>query len=234
MKIIVYHVTSSIFISSIKEHGLSAIDIRKALPDLSVAMNEIIDTLDRKYSELGIDWGENAGFSGNCKRMANREYKNQSGMDYEYGSVYVTPSQSRILIYYSYEFGSELITYFYRLYRCLFVKLKDNSRDAFEAKYRKLADVINIENKVNLILKAEVDTDDMLSDVGKPLDKNDIEYIEFMREMCKGDIQRSYRMTRTLKPDEMEVLILEENKFKSLGNLSELEIPEEWVQIEII
>ena len=133
-------------LKSIKEHGLSAIDIRKALPDLSVAMNEIIDTVDRKYSELGIDWGENAGFPGNCKRMANREYKNQSGMDYEYGSVYVTLSQSRILIYYSYEFGSELITYFYRLYRCLFVKLKDNSRDAFDAKYRKLVDVINIEN----------------------------------------------------------------------------------------
>lgn len=234
MKLIVYHVTSTIFINSIKEHGLIGIDIRHKLPKLSEAMSEIIDTLDRNYADLGCDWGEAIGFRANCQRMADSKYKNQSGMDYEYGSVYVTSSKSRISIYNSYEFGSELITYFFKLYQCLYQKHRDKSKAEFDSKYPELIKIISIENKGNLVLKAEVDTSDLMTDTGKILNEEDIKSIQFMQKACNGDVQRSYRMSRTLRPDEIEIMTLDEETFKSVGKLSEYKIPSTWTQVEIV
>lgn len=77
---------------------MRSVDIRKKFSNLSSAMNEMIDRLDREYLSAGTDWGEPIGFRGNCQRMANTEYKNRFGVDYEYGSVYVTPSMTRIAI----------------------------------------------------------------------------------------------------------------------------------------
>lgn len=129
MRLTIYHTTSSIFLRSIKEHGMMGVDLRQLLQNLSMATKEMIDRLD--YSNYGTDLGENAGFRGNFQRMANTEYKNQSVMDYEYGSAYVTSSRIRIAIYNSYEFGSDLLTYFFRLYCCLYQKHEDKAMDGF-------------------------------------------------------------------------------------------------------
>lgn len=232
MKLTVYHTTSSIFLRSIKEHGLMGVDIRQKLPNLSIAMKEMIDRLDHYYSSYGTDWGENPGFRGNCQRMANTEYKNQSGMDYEYGNAYVTPSRIRIAIYNSYEFGSELLTYFFRLYRCLYQKHEDKTKAEFDAKYPELIKIIGIKNKKNLILKAEVDTSDLLNDsTGKRLGEDEIELIQLMQKVCNGDVQLSYRIARTLNPDEIEVLTLDRERITSFGLLSDFEIPDIWEQL---
>ncbi len=45
MRLTIYHTTSSIFLRSIKEHGLVGVDIRQQLPNLSMAMKEMIDRL---------------------------------------------------------------------------------------------------------------------------------------------------------------------------------------------
>lgn len=232
MRLTVYHATSSIFLRFIKEHGLMGIDIRQQFPNLSMAMKEMIDRLDRCYSSYGTDWGENAGFRGSCQRMANTEYKNQSGMDYEYGNAYVTPSRSRIAIYNGNEFGSELLTYFFQLYRCLYQKYEDKEKAKFDAKYPELVKIIGIKNKKNLILKVEADTSDLLNDsTGKRIGEDEIELIQLMQKACNGDVQRSYRMARTLNPDEIEVLTLDGESFTSFGLLSDFEIPDIWEQV---
>ena len=234
MRLTVYHATSSIFMRSIKGRGLVGIDIRKKLPSLSNAMNEMIGRLDQGYSCAGTDWGEPIGIRGNCQRMANTEYKNRSGMDYEYGSVYVTPSMTRIAIYNNNEFGSELLTYFYRLYRCLYQKHEDKAKTEFDAKYPELINVISIENRKNLIFKSDVDTSDLLNDsTGAALEEAEVEYIQFMQKAGNDDVQRSYRMAKVLNPDEIEVLTLEKDNFASFGMLSDFEIPDTWEQIRI-
>ena len=232
MKMEVYHVTSSIFIKSIKEQGLIGVDIRKKLPNLSVAMTEIIKYLELNYSNYGYDWGEPICFHDNCKRMADINYKNRSNMDYEYGSAYVTPCKRRIKIYYSCEFGSELITYFYKLYKCLFIKFNDEYKSDFDNKYPELVNIINIKEKKNLILKATVDTSDMLTDAGSEIDEKEIDLIKTL-EKTEDGVQRSYRLKRALKPNEIKVFSMdgEEWIFESL--LSEYEIPSEWDQVNL-
>lgn len=234
MKLTVYHATSSIFLDSIKKHGLISVDIRRELTNLSIAMKEIIERLDRSYSSSGTDWGEPIGFRGNCQRMADTGYTNKSGMDYEYGSIYVTPSMIRISSYNTYEFGSELLTYFFRLYRCLYQKYGDESKAEFDSKYPDLIKIISIKNKKNLILKAEVDTSDLLNDsTGKSLDEKEIEFIRYMQRICNGEVQRSYRMARVIKPEEIEVLTLNGEDFSTMGRLSDFEIPIDWDQIRV-
>ncbi len=231
MRITVYHLTSSIFITSIKERGLISTDIRQKLPQLCYAMNDIIKVLEQKHRDFGYDWGEPAGFHDNCQRMADRDYKNCSGMDFEYGNVYVTPSKTRISIYNNYEFGSELITYFYRLYRCLFWKFNDKSKEDFDAKYPELVSIIRIKDKKNLILMSQVDTEDLLTDTGNQLDEGEMDLIQFMVEKYDGDVQRSYRMKRTLYPGELEVMTIENKNFLAFGKLSEYIIPDNWNQV---
>ncbi len=233
MELVVYHVTSSIFIKSIKDNGLIGVDLRRKLPTLSVAMSEIINILDCKYSDSKYDWGESSGFRDNCKRMADTEYKNGSGQDYEYGNAYVTSSVSRLAIYNSYEFGSELLTYFYRLYRCLYQKYCDESKIIFDAKYPELVRIISVEYKRNLILKAEVDTSDLMHDTGGHLNEKDIDYIQLMKKECNGDVQRSYRMARTLNPNEIEIMTMDGKMLNSLGKLLEYVIPDKWPQVQI-
>ena len=233
MKLTVYHVTSTIFLSSIRNNGLINIDLRRVFPEFCKAMTEMISLLDCKYGASEIAWGEPIGFRGNCQRMANINYKNQSKMDYEYGSVYVTSSKTKLAIYNTYEFGSELLTYFFRLYRCLYQKHKDETKNQFDSMYPELVNIININNKKNLVLKVEVDTSDLLSDTGSQLKEEDIEFIQFMQKECDGDVQRSFRMARVLRPDEIEILTLDNNVFTSYGKLSEYKIPVDWQQINV-
>lgn len=100
MKLNVYHITSSIFIKSIKENGLMGIDLRRKLPELCPAMNEMIETLDAKYSDHGYNWGEADDFRKNCRRMADLSFENSSWMDFEYGNLYATTAFDRIEIGY--------------------------------------------------------------------------------------------------------------------------------------
>ena len=231
MRINVYHVTSSIFIKSIKENGLMGIDLRRRLPELCPAMNEMIETLDAKYSDHGYDWGEAAGFHDNCRRMADLSFENSSGMDFEYGNLYATTAFDRIERYYGYKYGSELLTYFYKLYHCLYQKHNDGSKAAFDAKYSKLVRILQIENKQNLILKFEIDIADLLTDTGHPID--DAMKKLMLSDYFKGFYPASYRVTRHIMPDEIEVLTLAEDDFISHGKLSEFVVPEEWEQISL-
>ena len=234
MRINVYHVTSSIFIKSIKENGLMGIDLRRRLPELCPAMNEMIETLDAKYSDHGYDWGEAAGFRDNCRRMADISFENGSGMDFEYGNLYATTAIDRIEIYYGYKYGSELLTYFYKLYHCLYQKHNDGSKAAFDAKYSKLVCILQIENKQNLILKFEIDIADLLTDTGNPISNDIKETIQkYIFKPFKGFYPMSYRVPRHIMPDEIEVLTLKEDDFISHGKLSEFEVPEEWEQISL-
>ena len=232
MRINVYHVTSSIFIKSIKENGLMGIDLRRRLPELCPAMNEMIETLDRKYSDHGYDWGEAGGFRDNCRRMANLSFKNGSGMDFEYGNLYATTAFDKIEIYYGYKYGSELLTHFYKLYHCLYQKHNDGSKASFDAKYSKLVRILQIENKQNLILKFEPDIADLRRDTGDPISNDEKEKIQ--KHMQKrGFYPMSYRVPLHIMPDEIEVLTLAEGDFISHGKLSEFVVPEEWEQISL-
>lgn len=233
MNMVVYHVTSSIFLNSIKEHGLISIDIRKKLPNLSLAMSEIINYLELNYSNYGYDWGEPICFHDNCKRMANTGFRNRSKMDYEYGNAYVTPCRRRIQIYNTYEFGSELLTYFYRLYRCLFLKFNDKFKNDFDQKYPELVRIIEITNKKNYILKADVDTSDLLTDIGNEIDEKEIEFIK-MFENTNDGIPHSYRLKRTLHPEEIQLMFLDNKKWVSESFLSEYNISEKLIQVKII
>lgn len=241
MKITIYHVTSSLFLKSIKDNGLKAVDLRKQVPNLSVAMNEIMSILDQKHSDLGRDWGEPACFHDNCIKMANIDYKNPANMDFEYGSIYVTAGKVKAAQYNHHEFGSELITYFYKLYKCLFIKFGDEYKSAFDTKYRELVNIISM-NKRNIILKAEIDVSDLLLDTGNELQKKDIEFIKDMQRLDHGDVNKSYRLKRTLLSDEIDLYTLDEmdifkcddSKFVFLGKLSDYDIPDIWPQVNLL
>ena len=99
-----------------------------------------------------------------------------------------------------------LLISFFPLYRCLYQKHEDKAKAEFDAKHPELVKIIGIKNKKNLILKAEADTSDLLNDsIVKRLGEDEIELIKLMQKACNGDVQRSYRMARTLNPDEIEV-----------------------------
>ena len=232
MGINVYHVTSSIFIKSIKENGLMGIDLRRRLPELCPAMNEMIETLDRKYPYHGYNGGEAPDFRKNCRRMADLSFENSSGMDFEYGNLYATTDFDRIERYYGYKYGSELLTYFYKLYRCLFLEHNDGSKAAFDAKYSKLVRILQIENKQNLILKFEPDIADLREDTGRPISDDKKKKIQKYMEK-KGFFPMSYRVLLHIMPDEIEVLTLAGDDFISHGKLTEFVVPEEWEQLSL-
>jgi hypothetical protein len=112
--LIFYHGTNTVFIENIKKYGLGGYDIVKEsrAVELLSALNEIAEnTVADKYMDYGL------------LRLAIAGILLQTpgdSMNWQHGSVYITPSLNRALKYACYnEIGSELFTHIYKLYNFL-------------------------------------------------------------------------------------------------------------------
>ena len=114
----------------------------------------------------------------------------------------------------------------------MFLKFKDKYKNQFDAKYPELVRIIEITNKKNLILKSEVDTSDLLTDIGNEIDGKEIEFIKFF-EKTGDEIQHSYRLKRPLRPDEIQVISLDGEEWMNESLLSEYNTPDKWDQVNL-
>jgi len=105
--ITLYHGTSSIFHDSIVEHGLGGIDIL-----LQYKVKELLEVLCSVFENdyPNNDWWVMSGFI--CEKMLNNQVAN-SGMNFRYGSIYLSPSLFTARKYASLnKYGSEYLSIF--------------------------------------------------------------------------------------------------------------------------
>jgi hypothetical protein len=109
-----YHGTNTVFIEYIKKHGLGGYDIVKESRGIELLskLNEIAENVDgEKYMDVGL------------LRLSVTGILLQTPgdtMNWQHGSVYITPSINRALKYACLnELGSELFTYIYHVYNFL-------------------------------------------------------------------------------------------------------------------
>ena len=112
--VIFYHGTNTVFIEYIKTHGLGGYDIVKESRGIELLskLNEIAENVDgEKYMDVGLLRLSVAGILLQTPGDT---------MNWQHGSVYITPSINRALKYACLnELGSELFTYIYHVYNFL-------------------------------------------------------------------------------------------------------------------
>jgi len=114
--VIFYHGTNTVFIEYIKKHGLGGYDIVKESRGIELLskLHEIAENVDgEKYMDFG---------SGLLRLSVTGILLQTPGdtMNWQHGSVYITPSINRALRYACInELGSELFTYIYHVYNFL-------------------------------------------------------------------------------------------------------------------
>lgn len=114
--VIFYHGTNTVFIEYIKKHGLGGYDIVKESRGIELLskLHEIAENVDgEKYMDFG---------SGSLRLSVTGILLQTPGdtMNWQHGSVYITPSINRALKYACLnELGSELFTYIYHVYNFL-------------------------------------------------------------------------------------------------------------------
>ena len=112
--VIFYHGTNTVFIEYIKTHGLGGYDIVKESRGIELLskLNEIAENVDgEKYMNVGLLRLSVAGILLQTPGDT---------MNWQHGSVYITPSINRALKYACLnELGSELFTYIYHVYNFL-------------------------------------------------------------------------------------------------------------------
>lgn len=126
LKIDLYHGTSSIFLTSIKKEGLGGINVLKKYNIESLFQN-ICEIFSEHFSES--EWWANNDYIYNA--MLNDKVTN-SGMNFRYGSVYLTPSKYTATNYAKLNYyGSEYLSYFLLAYEALKEISEDSALKAF-------------------------------------------------------------------------------------------------------
>ncbi len=138
LKTDLYHGTSSIFLSSIKKEGLGGINVLKKYNIESLFQN-ICEVFSERFSES--EWWANNGYI--CNTMLNGRVTN-SGMNFRYGSVYLTPSKCTATNYAKLNhYGSEYLSIFISAYEALKEISEDSALKVFPSSHELRSILIN-------------------------------------------------------------------------------------------
>jgi hypothetical protein len=161
-KLTLYHGTGSIFLDSIKKHGLGGKNIIEELNVIN-ALNSLIQLCSRHVPEEYNDLNKWNSYGA----IANQT--NSGFMNFQHGNVYLTPSFSRAVGYATeYELASEAITHTNRLLKLIqdnnvpispsFIKKYDGLFALFDKKSNPIIIEVSISNFEELVTESGSDS----------------------------------------------------------------------------